>query len=94
MKIKQTTGAIDETFLVLLCGLRENTQAFPLSVSFEPGLRTSAVVVTQNNYFLKYDDCLFNPLNPKIKVSVLICCPYTFPIEVVGGLNSRNHSVL
>jgi len=25
----------------------------------------------------------FNPLNPKIKIWILICCPYTFPTEVV-----------
>ena len=27
---------------------------------------------------------LFNPLNPKIKIWILICCPYSFPTEVVG----------
>ena len=27
---------------------------------------------------------LFNPLNPKIKTWILICCPYSFPTEVVG----------
>ena len=26
----------------------------------------------------------FNPLNPKIKVRILICCLYSFPTEVVG----------
>ena len=25
-----------------------------------------------------------NPLNPKIKIWILICCPYSFPTEVVG----------
>ena len=25
----------------------------------------------------------FNPLNPSIKIWILICCPYTFPIEVM-----------
>ena len=25
-----------------------------------------------------------NPLNPKIKIWNLICCPYSFPTEVVG----------
>ena len=25
-----------------------------------------------------------NPLNPKIKIGILICCPYSFPTEVVG----------
>ena len=23
-------------------------------------------------------------INPKIKISILICCPYSFPTEVVG----------
>ena len=27
---------------------------------------------------------LVNPLNPKIKIWILICCPYSFPTEVVG----------
>ena len=26
----------------------------------------------------------FSPLNPRIKIGILICCPYSFPIEVVG----------
>ena len=26
----------------------------------------------------------FNPLNPRIKIWILICCPYSFPKEVVG----------
>ena len=26
----------------------------------------------------------FNPLNPNVKIQILICYPYTFPIEVVG----------
>ena len=25
-----------------------------------------------------------NPLNPKAKIWILICCPYSFPTEVVG----------
>ena len=29
-------------------------------------------------------DSFFNPLNPKIKIWILICCPYSFPTEVVG----------
>ena len=28
---------------------------------------------------------LNNGLNPKIKSWILICCPYSFPTEVVGG---------
>ena len=27
---------------------------------------------------------LVNPLNPKIKIWILICCPYSFPTDVVG----------
>ena len=26
----------------------------------------------------------FNPLNPKIKIKILLCRPYSFTIEVVG----------
>ena len=29
---------------------------------------------------------LFNPLNPSIKIQILICYPYTFSIEVVGRI--------
>ena len=39
--------------------------------SFVRGLR-----VVSNN--------LFNPFNPKIKIWILICCPYSFPTEVMG----------
>ena len=27
---------------------------------------------------------IFNPLNPKIKIWILICCTHSFPTEVVG----------
>ena len=27
---------------------------------------------------------VLNPLNPKIKIWILICCPYSFPKEVDG----------
>ena len=27
-----------------------------------------------------------NPLNPNIKIQILICCPYTFSIEEVGRI--------
>ena len=27
---------------------------------------------------------ILNPLNPKIKIKILLCCPYLFTIEVVG----------
>ena len=30
--------------------------------------------------------CMINPLNPKIKIEILIYCPYTFSIEVVGRI--------
>ena len=29
---------------------------------------------------------MINPLNPKIKIEILIYCPYTFSIEVVGRI--------
>ena len=29
---------------------------------------------------------LVNPLNPNIKIQILICYPYTFSIEVVGRI--------
>ena len=49
-----------------------------------------------------------NPLNPRNKIEILICCPYSFPIEVVGEvgktlskfiscdhvLNPHDHSVV
>ena len=28
----------------------------------------------------------FNPLNPNIKIQILVCYPYTFSIEVVGRI--------
>ena len=30
---------------------------------------------------------LFNPLNPNIKIQILICYPYTFSIEEVGRIS-------
>ena len=30
---------------------------------------------------------LFNPLNPRMKIWILICCPYSFSTEVVGRSN-------
>ena len=36
--------------------------------------------VVQTTIFIRE----FNPLNPKIKIWILICCLYSFPIEVVG----------
>ena len=35
-----------------------------------------------------------NPLNPNIKIEILICCPYSFPIEVAGevGKTFSNNS--
>ena len=34
----------------------------------------------------EYDiySCFINPWNPKIKIWILICCPHSFPTEVVG----------
>ena len=60
--------------------------------------------------FLYWFGDRLNPLNPRIKIEILICCPYSwsFPIDVVGEvaktlskfiscdhvLNSHDHSVL
>ena len=58
--------------------------------------------------FLYYSADRLKPLNPRIKIENLICCPYSFPIEGVGEvgktlskfilcdhvLNSHDHSVL
>ena len=35
----------------------------------------------KKNYVLR---CRFNPLNPYIKSHILICCPKTFPMVLVG----------
>ena len=35
-------------------------------------------------YVLPGSDPLFNPLNPKVKIWILICRPYSFHTEVVG----------
>ena len=38
-----------------------------------------------------------NPLSPKIKIWILICCPYSFPTDVVGEVDKldikQNHLV-
>ena len=34
----------------------------------------------------KHPKTIVNPLNPSIKIQILICCPYTFSIEVVGRI--------
>ena len=35
-------------------------------------------------YNIQYNK--LNPLNPNIKIQILICYPYTFSIEVVGRI--------
>ena len=60
-------------------------------------------------FAIRWPNLNLNPLNPNIKIQILICYPYTFSIEVVGGdfyevsirfflcdhiLNSHDHSVL
>ena len=35
-------------------------------------------------YKLSSQKHVLNPLNAKIKIWILICCPYSFPTEVVG----------
>ena len=38
----------------------------------------------ENSLFRWSNLFLFDPLNTKIKIWILICCPYSFPAEVVG----------
>ena len=33
--------------------------------------------------FILWTEVLLNPLNTTIKIWILICCPYSFPTEVV-----------
>ena len=40
---------------------------------------------TKKTSIIVINDC-FNPLNPNIKIQILICYPYTFSIEVVGRI--------
>ena len=35
-------------------------------------------------FFEQLSSLLLNPLNPKIKINILLCRPYSFTIEVVG----------
>ena len=37
-------------------------------------------------FYLNLSKMVLNPLNPKIKIEILIYCPYTFSIEVVGRI--------
>ena len=37
-------------------------------------------------YFLRKRGKNFNPLNPNVKIQILICYPYTFPIAEVGRI--------
>ena len=41
-------------------------------------------VVFQKRVMIRRNLLLLNPLNPKIKIWILICCPYSFPTQVVG----------
>ena len=34
----------------------------------------------------KHSKTVVNPLNPNIKIQIIICYPYTFSIEVVGRI--------
>ena len=36
--------------------------------------------------FLRKGGENFNPLNPNVKIQILICYSYTFPIEEVGRI--------
>ena len=42
------------------------------------------MMVLQLLFTDKLGSPFINPLNPKIKIKILICCPYSFPTEVVG----------
>ena len=37
-------------------------------------------------FAIRWPNLNLNPLNPNIKIQILICYPYTFSIEVVGGI--------
>ena len=38
------------------------------------------------SFAIRWPNLNLNPLNPTIKIQILICYPYTFSIEVVGGI--------
>ena len=38
-------------------------------------------------FVIRWPNLNLNPLNPNIKIHILICYPYTFSIEVVTGKN-------
>ena len=38
------------------------------------------------SFAVKWPNLDLNPLNPNIKIQILICCPYMFSIEVVGRI--------
>ena len=46
------------------------------------GIASSIILMT----LIGGDRVHFNPLNPNIKIQILICYPYTFSIEVVGRI--------
>ena len=50
----------------------------------EPREETLATQATKSLKSLRKSQ--FNPLNPNIKIQILICYPYTFSIEVVGRI--------
>ena len=37
-------------------------------------------------FAIRWPNLNLNPLNPNIKIQILICYPYTFSIEVVGRI--------
>ena len=48
------------------------------------GITLTTANFRHDRLFPSYPSHCFNPLNPKIKIWIPICCPYSFPTEVVG----------
>ena len=53
-----------------------------LSKELESGIKELSVRKGYTFFRVKYS----NPLNPNIKIQILICYPFTFSIEVVGRI--------
>ena len=52
-------------------------------VLYHPVIVLASAVILESCFTL-VSALQLNPLNPKIKLSILICCRYSFPTEVVG----------
>ena len=53
-----------------------------LSKELDSGIEKLSVRKCYTFFKVKYS----NPLNPNIKIHILICYPYTFSIDVVGTI--------